>query len=262
MIYSVPSIFECECVLLPAPHAFALFCKCSALMSGKGKNGEVEVISPVTMDLPSMIRNQNWDGVLSRLEVNPSDAEQHLVVTTRGGFTSTTGFTPLHYACERRPPVPVISALISANPGAISTRAMPGGALPLHIAATWYAPVGVVNALIVADRNACKTHDELGNLPLHSACFSGNTTQVFEALLRAYPRGTLARNHQGSLPEEITKRLKHDDRRTILAMLGACKEQVLAKREKKHRQNRSDGQVVDISEHGAAENPQQELLWV
>lgn len=229
---------------------------------GKGKNGEVEVID---MDLPSLIRSQNWEGALARLELNPQDAEKELTVTTRGGFTSTTGFMPLHYACERSPPIEVIEALIAACPRAVATRAMPGGALPLHVAATWYAPVDVVSLLISVDRNACKTHDELGNLPLHSACFSGTSVKVVEALLRAYPKATLARNNQGSLPDEITKRLRHDDRKAILAMLALCREQVLAKREQKYR-NRSDGQMPGIIEHTPA-NPQnasgeQELMWV
>lgn len=233
-------------------------------MFGKGKNGEVEAISPVTLDLPTLIRNQNWDVVLARLEMNPEDAEKHLVVTTRGGFTSTTGFTPLHYACERRPPVEVVNALVAACPRAASTRAMPGGALPLHIACTWYAPVEVVAALLVADRNACRTQDELGNLPLHSACFSGTATQVIETLLRAYPKATLARNHQGSLPEEITSRLKHDNRRSTIALLGLRKEEVLAKREKKHRRNQSDGQLTKISEVSNAQSraANDELMWV
>jgi hypothetical protein len=248
---------------------FCFHCRSGGLLKvfgGKGRNGEVEV-QPVTTDLPTMIRNQNWEGVVSRLEVNPSDAEQDLVVTTRGGFQSITGFTPLHYACERRPPVQVIEALIAACPRAVATRAMPGGALPLHVASTWYAPVGVINSLIVADRNGCKTHDELGNLPLHSGCFSGTSTQVIETLLRAYPKATLVRNHQGSLPEEITKRLKHDDRRATLTLLGVCKEQVLAKREKKHRRNRSDGSPLPNIAEVPAGNPQhvgagQELMWV
>lgn len=251
------------------PFKFFKFCRGGLLhvFGGKGRNGEVEVVSPATMDLPSMIRNQNWDGVLARLEVNPSDAEQDLVVMTRGGFQSITGFTLLHYACERRPPVQVIEALIAACPRAVATRAMPGGASPLHVASTWYAPVGVMNSLIVADRNGCKTHDELGNLPLHSACFSGTSTEVIETLLRAYPKATIVRNHQGSLPEEITKRLRHDGRKAILALLAYCKEQVLAKREKKHRRNRSEGSpLANISEVPAG-NPQhagtgQELMWV
>eukprot|EP00934_Nitzschia_sp_Nitz4_P003563 Nitzschia sp. Nitz4//scaffold58_size112336//89721//91866//NITZ4_004046-RA/size112336-augustus-gene-0.13-mRNA-1//1//CDS//3329555028//3553//frame0 len=231
---------------------------------GRGKNGAVEAISPVTLGLQTLIKNQQWEVVLARLEMNPEDAEQELVVTTRGGFTSTTGFTPLHYACERKPPIAVVDALISACPQAVSTRAMPGGALPLHAACTWHASVEVVSALLMANRNSCKTADELGNLALHSACFSGTHTHVVECLLRSYPKATLARNHQGSLPEEITQRLKHDNKRSIVALLGLCKEEVLSKREKKHRRNRSDGYLSHISE---VENPQngagnEDLMWV
>jgi hypothetical protein len=214
--------------------------------SKKDEEG-VEAFSPMVTDLSTLIRNQNWEGVLSRLRVNPSDAQEELQVTTRGGFTSTKGFTALHYACERRPPLEVVDALLAACPGAVSKRAMPGGVLPLHIASTWYAPVSVVNALLIADRSACKTHDELGNLPLHTACFSGTGAPVLESLLRAYPKATLARNHQGSLPEEISKRLRHDNRRSAIVLLNLCKEEVLSKREQKHRRNRSEGNIPAVA---------------
>jgi len=233
----------------------------------RGRGGNNQVAAAANLDLAGMIRNQNWKAVLARLEVNPEEAEQDLMVMTRGGFTATTGFTPLHYACERRPPVTVVEALISACPRAITTRAMPGGALPLHVACTWYAPVGVINALIVADRNGCKTPDELGNYPLHAACFSGTSTQVFDTLLRAYPKAVLVRNHQGSLPDEITKRLRHDDRKQILALLDVCKEQVLAKREKKNKKDRDANRSTASQSHVIALNTQsetgeQELVWV
>jgi hypothetical protein len=143
------------------------------------------VSSPMVNDLPTLIRSQNWEAVLQRLQMNPSDAKMVLRVPTRGGFSSMTDFFPLHYACERRPPVKVIEALVKVFPSAVSRRAMPGGALPLHIACTWYAEETSIQALLVADRNSCKTLDELGNLPLHSACFSGTSTAVVESLLRA-----------------------------------------------------------------------------
>jgi hypothetical protein len=208
-------------------------------MFRKGKkDGEGVEIS--FENLPTLIRNQNWESVLARLETNPLDAEEELDVTTRGGFTSTSGFTALHYACERRPPHEVVDALIAACPGAVTKRAMPGGALPLHIACTWYAPVSTVNTLLVADRTTSKIPDELGNLPIHAACFSGTATPVVESILRAYPKATLARNNQGSLPEEISKRLRHDNRRSVLALLNVCKEEIIAKRQQKHRRHRSD----------------------
>jgi len=244
-----------------------------ATMFGRSKkDGEgIEAISPVVADLPTLIRNQNWDGVLAKLEMNPLDADQDLQVATRGGFTSITGFSALHYACERRPPIEVVNALIAACPVAVSKRAMPGGALPLHIACTWYAPVAVVSALVTADRAACKTPDELGNLPLHSACFSGTGTAVVESLLRSYPKATLMRNNQGSLPEEISKRLRHENRRAVIAILELCKEDILAKRQGKHRKNRSEGFIDPVAIVGrnqigevkaAHDGVGQELVWI
>lgn len=224
----------------------------SDVYGDRGRNGyglfskgrkDGEGIEAVAQDLHTLIRNQNWEGVLARIEINPLDAEDELQVSTRGGFTSTSGFLALHYACERRPPVEVIDALIAACPGAVSKRAMPGGALPLHIACTWHAPAAVINALLVADRTACKVPDELGNLPLHSACFSGAVTPVIEIMLRAYPKATMSRNHQGSLPEEITKRLRHDNRKSVIALLNLRKEELMAKRKEKQRRHKSDTQA-------------------
>jgi Ankyrin repeats (3 copies) len=208
----------------------------------------VEASSAIVNDLPTLIRGRHWDAVLQRLDLHPTEAQMPLRVQTRGGFSSTTDFFPLHYACERRPPVRVVESLIKAYPEAASRRAMPGGALPLHIAATWYAEEASVKALLDTDRNACKTLDELGNLPLHSACFSGTSTAVLENLLRGYPKAVLARNNQGSLPEDITKRLKHDNRLPALALLNLCKDEVIAKREEKHRRHRSDGFTQDSRE--------------
>ncbi|KAL3940789.1 MAG: hypothetical protein SGBAC_004727 [Bacillariaceae sp.] len=119
---------------------------------------------------------------------------------------------------------------------------MPGGALPLHIACTWHAPEDIIASLLNADKSSCKVQDELGNLPLHSAAFSGISTPVVDRLLRTYPKASMARNHQGSLPEEIAKRLRHDNRKDVMGMLMIAREEVIAKRdEKNHRRNKSDG---------------------
>jgi hypothetical protein len=190
--------------------------------------------------LATLIRDFEWDSVLAKLKIMPMNADQELKVTTRGGFTSTFAFTPLHFACERRPPLRVVEALIAACPAAVAKRAMPGGALPIHIACTWQADAKIIKALLAADKSTCKGQDELGNLPLHSATFSGTGTPVIERLLRTYPKATLSRNHQGSLPEEISKRLRHENRRSVMTLLSITREEVLAKRnEKNHRRHLS-----------------------
>ncbi|KAL7571736.1 hypothetical protein ACA910_002835 [Epithemia clementina (nom. ined.)] len=183
--------------------------------------------------LAKLIQHEHWDAVLLRLQINPLQAELELEVATRGGFMAAAGFTPLHYACERQPPLEVVQALIAAHPVGVLTRTMPGGALPLHIACTWYASTQVVQALLCADQGACQVTDELGNVALHSACFSGIDLEVVEALTTADPQAVLCRNHQGSRPADVSKRLRHNNRKAVLALLTLKKEEVLAKHRRK-----------------------------
>ena len=204
-------------------------------------NKASEPLSPTATDLPTLIRTSNWDLAIQRLKMIPDEARMNLRVPTRGGFTSTAGFTPLHYACERRPPKELISILINLCPEAVVRKTMPGGKLPLHIACTWHASTEVIDLLLSADRRTSRIPDDLGNLPIHSACFSGGSSSAIEKLLKAYPKAVLSRTNQGSLPEDITKRLKHGNRISALALLNLCREEVNTKRKMKHRRNLSEG---------------------
>lgn len=209
-----------------------------------------EPLSPSTTDLPTLIRASKWDLAVQRLQLFPGEARLNLRVPTRGGFTSTQGFSPLHYACERRPPKEFVSLLASLYPEAVVRKAMPGGKLPLHIACTWHAPKETISALLAVDRRTSRIPDDLGNLPIHAACFAGASAPVIEKLLKAYPKAVLSRTNQGSLPEEITKRLKHDNRLSALALLSLCKEEVDTKRKMKHRRHLSEGYGPTSRESG------------
>lgn len=240
--------------------------------------------------LSKLIQHAQWDAVLLRLAVNPLQAELELEVTTRGGFMASAGFTPLHYACERQPPIQVIESLIGAHPVGVLTRTMPGGALPLHIACTWYASTQVVQALLTADQGACKVTDELGNVALHSACFSGADLDIVEVLTTADPQTVLCRNHQGSRPADVSKRLRHSNRKAVLALLTLKKEEVLAKLRRRvpgvsaalaaeaadfnanfgsmsSRHHEKDSPVDDLQDSAAIEvslagDGKDELLWI
>ena len=201
-------------------------------------------------NLEHLIRDERWEFVLARLRDRPDEARKQLEVMTKGGFVAMNGMMPLHYACERNPPMEVVMALIEANPNAISIRSLPGGALPLHVACTWYASASVVSALLSADAGACQIADELGNIPLHSACFSGASILVVESLLAASSKSVLARNHQGSLPLDICKRLRHENRRSVVAALTLKKEEILAK----HRRSKSSGTWSDTAQEAAELN--------
>lgn len=193
--------------------------------------------------LETLIQNRKWPFVAKRIAHNPLEAEQNLTVMTRGGFTAASGFTPLHYACERQPPLDVVEALIENNPTAVVTRCLPGGSLPLHIACTWYGSAEVVGALLAADQTTVRTIDELGNIALHSACFSGADEQVIERLLAADANSVLTRNKQGSRPIDICKRLRHDNRRAVMAILTLKKEELMSK----HKRSQSSGTWSEVA---------------
>jgi hypothetical protein len=217
----------------------------------KGKKGEQE--SYEVSDLPELIRVENWSAVLTLLQAKPEAAQVELKVPTRGGFTSSTGFFPLHYALERTPPDEVVIALLQACVQAITARTMPGGMVPLHIACTWHATVNTVNLLLQADKTMAKAADELGNYPLHSACFSGASIPVVESLLRAYPKAVLVRNSQGSLPEDVQNRLRHSNKRAVSGVLSVCKEELFVKKQQKMKSRASPSslgqQIMPSSDH-------------
>lgn len=214
----------------------------------KGKGAKVDAVNvDISVDLPTLIKKLKWKSVIARLECNHEDASEELIgVTTRGGFTSSSAMTPLHYACERKPPIEVIQALIEANPEAVTQRMMPGGCLPLHVACTWHASPDVIRALLAADPSTAKVSDELGNRPLHAACFSGQIYPVVQDLLSTYPKAVLSRNNQGSQPIDICRRLRHSSRRAVMLALQDTKDQILAK--ERHRRSKSSGSCIEIAE--------------
>lgn len=217
---------------------------------GKTRKGTIDAEPDplgVGVSLAHLIEKRKWGSVLARIRADPLEAEQSLQVMTRGGFLASTGMSPLHYACERKPPLDAVKGLIEAFPFATLTRAMPGGCLPLHIACTWGGSHEVVKALLAADSGSVRVKDELGNVALHSACFSGADIRVIEALLAADGKSVLARNHQGSRPIDICKRLRHDNRKAVMDLLTRKKESIM----RAHRRSRSSGMLSEIANEAA-----------
>lgn len=196
----------------------------------------------VGVSLAHLIEQRQWKSVVARVRQDPLEAEQELQVMTRGGFMASTGMSPLHYACERKPPVQAVRQLVECFPFATLTRAMPGGCLPLHIACTWGCSYEVVKTLLAADSGSVRVKDELGNVALHSACFSGADWRVIEALLQADSKSVLARNHQGSRPIDICKRLRHENRKLVMDMLTGKKQEIM----RNHRAG-SSGALSEIA---------------
>lgn len=204
----------------------------------------------ISQNVATLIKNLRWKSAIARLELNPDEANDDLVgVMTRGGFQASANMTPLHSACERKPPIEVIEALLEANPEAVTHRMMPGGCLPLHVACTWHASPPVISLLLSADPTTAKTVDELGNRPLHTACFSGVALPIIQGLLAAYPKAVLARNNQGSQPIDICRRLRHPNRRAVMTALLEKKDEVIARQN--HRRSKSSGSMNGLAEQAA-----------
>lgn len=214
----------------------------------KKKNDPFDDVNNMT--LATLIEKRKWKIATSRIVSDPLSAERELKVMTRGGFMASTGMSPLHYACERKPPVQIVRVLIEAFPFAVLTRAMPGGCLPLHIACTWGASPEVVQALLEADHGSVKVKDELGNVALHSACFAGADVRIVAMLLATDGKSVVARNHQGSRPIDICKRLRHDNRRDVISLLNRKKEELM----RTHRRSRSSGLLADIAKEAEETN--------
>ena len=221
-----------------------------------GPNNTNNSSPEITQDLKTLIKNLKWKSVIARIEINPDEANEELIgVMTRGGFQASSAMTPLHYACERKPPVEVVQALIEANPEAVTERMMPGGCLPLHIACTWHSSPSVVGALLSADPSTAKVVDELGNRPLHSACFSGAAFSIVHDLLAIYPKAVLSRNNQGSQPIDICRRLKHANRRAVMTALLEKKDDIMTKQQK-HGRSKSSGSMGGLAQTAATMNDQ------
>ena len=179
-------------------------------------------------DLSLLItKDKHWSAAALRCRSHPHEAREAMEVKVRGAYTAK--ITPLHYACENKPTVEVVRALVASYPPALERRQEPGGQLPLHAACTWGASPDVIKALLSARPSCAEMKDFLSNLPLHCACYSGAETSVIEALLKVYPQSVWPRNHQGSSAVDIVRRLGHPNRREVLRLLEGTMGRLLAR---------------------------------
>lgn len=214
-------------------------------------------------ELTTIIKNQNWDALIERIQVNPRNVNVVLKTTVRGGYTSH--ITPIYLACEQNPPLEVVESLVDAYSKAFTERKIPGGQLPLHAICTWGAKSEVAKKILAVFPAGIKQHDDHGNLPLHCACFSGSTLTIIEMLLCQYPRSVNSRNAQGSTPGDIVRRLRHSNRREVLDYIERVSFELLKKKQKTKTQNlRRDSSpliVVDIQNSIAFRGKEDSIIF-
>jgi ankyrin repeat protein len=74
------------------------------------------------------------------------------------------------------------------------------GNLPIHAACSFQATSDVVEALLKAYPGGASQPNSAGNLPLHQACMWQAPVETVHLLLSRYPEGATVRNQYGSLP--------------------------------------------------------------
>lgn len=75
--------------------------------------------------------------------------------------------------------------------------------LPLHAAVLFSAPVPVIKAIIKANPNACSSPDDQGMVPLHLAFRAGVTEDVVVTLVEACPESIEMVDYKGRLPSML-----------------------------------------------------------
>ncbi|KAL3940570.1 MAG: hypothetical protein SGBAC_004926 [Bacillariaceae sp.] len=165
-----------------------------------------------TTSMFQLFQNRNWLALSSYIELHPRCASTHLSCGVKGLTIATKGNFLLHEACRIDPPAHVISALLKANPNAV-TKKGEKGYLPLHYACAC-ASVKVAELLIRAYPEAAKIRNESDlMLPLHIACKWGFSKGVLNVLLGSYPEGCKVRDIYAMVPLDYANKLQNEETR-------------------------------------------------
>jgi len=133
-------------------------------------------------DFHDVIKQKQWDEALDRIK----EGKLPEISTVKHGFL------PIHLACLRRNvPLPVIEALVDAEPDSLKVRSSTKDmAFPIHLAAGCGASLQVVQLLVKAFPDSIYAVNANGLLPLHSACWSTHVCfRVVSFLIESFPGG-------------------------------------------------------------------------
>lgn len=162
-----------------------------------------------------------------------SETVRRLITANPDALSKTNdyGFTPLHCVCRAYlPQVEIVQAIIEECPHSIAMQTH-GGETPMHLACSSGAYIGVLklltdsrstsdcpldSALITKKSRLTKSMtNNIGNTPLHEACFRGAGFERIESLARSNSEWILVRNNAGYTPLQILCKGGHLDERVV-----------------------------------------------
>lgn len=113
----------------------------------------------ITLNNKKAIEHCQWNTVLARIQIAPNEATHVYEITSEGGIMGL----PLHLACMKKPPVVIVSSLITVYPVGASTKL--ANNLALHYALKNGAAPGVIETLIISYPEGLDEKDAEGNKP-------------------------------------------------------------------------------------------------
>jgi len=153
-----------------------------------------------------LIEKKSWEEMIEKIKEDPSLAFSSLTGASLSS-SSSQGNLALHEVCKYQTPLPVIEALLHANPDAVRTRGQ-WGYLPLHYACASGASHLVVEMLIDAYPAGTRTRDDHEEmLPLHLAAKWGASEAVLLAIMSTHPEGYIFRASSGKTPMDYAQNI-------------------------------------------------------
>ena len=150
--------------------------------------------------------------LISAVKGDPSLAKQ---------VDANTGNTPLHFACCNRAPPPLIKALLDAHKGAASATDADGN-LPIFGAVANGCDAAAIKMLLQAFPDGVRAKQGKHTL-LHAAASNGQTAEVAELLINAWPEAAAERDDEGSAPLHFAAACQAPPA-VVHALLKACPE--------------------------------------
>lgn len=180
-------------------------------------------------DLPTLIKQRNWEIAQARLKDHPHEASTKVTLPCFPGGNCRG--LPLHLACSIRPlpPVSFVTLLISQNSRAVTYQEEQWGMLPLHFACMRFKDqnkrdvedrtnsitkhVSVVQQLIEAYPEGVKLKESFqGKLPIHlaTAAYASGPSypEIVKNLAKVYPQSIHIKDDCGDTPLAIAQRIQ------------------------------------------------------
>lgn len=165
------------------------------------KEGESKVIGEGAdgdiLSLLQLIKAEKWEEIECHLAESADEAN---VRSPANLFRSKSFCYPLHYLCKKnKAPLSTIEAMIEAAPAALSSADAGNKSLPIHIACWFGQSLESTRALLSANPTCVKRTDKDGNRPLHTAA-SLASPEVVQLLLEADPSMATTLNKRKQTP--------------------------------------------------------------